>query len=123
MNVIRGFSTDNNQSLTSPFRDRNGIFIEFRGGDFCHPDFWHPFSGGQWFAPPFFNPLRMMRFFLKWPILPFISYRFGNRCGYFGAKAYGVDAPAYKNWLPPRDVYIGSTAIMFSARPFATADK
>ena len=121
MKVLRGFSTDKNQSSTSPFRDRNGIFLEFRGGDFCHPDFWHPFSGGKWFVPPYFKTVT--RFFLKWPIFPFISYRLGNRVGYAGAKIYGVDSQAYKLWLPPSDVYEGSQAIMFSIRPFAKVNK
>ena len=123
MKVIRGFSTDKDQPSTSPFRDRNGIFLEFRGGDFCHPDLWHPFSGGKWFTEPFFNPNRVTRFFFKWPLFPFISYRFGNRVGYAGAKIYGADAQAYKRWLPPSDVYEGSQAIMFSIRPFAKVDK
>ena len=122
MKVIRGLSTDKSQPLTSPFRDRNGIFIEFRGGDFCHPDFWRPWSGGRWFEPPYFTSVT--RFFLKWPIFPFISYRFGNRVGYFGAKAYGMDNQAYKNMpIPPEEIYEGSVAIMFSIRPFAKADK
>jgi len=118
MKVLRGLSTDKSQPLTSPFRDRNGIFIEFRGGDFCHPQFWRPWVNEYWFESPFFT--KVTRFFLKWPIFPFISYRFGNRAGYFGAKAWGVDNEAYKNWLPLEDIYTGSEAIMFSIRPFAT---
>jgi len=113
MRIIRGFSTHSSQPLTSPFLESNGLFIEFRGGDFCDP-----IDGGQWFGPKF--PKRILRFFLKYPVLPFISYRIGKRAGYIGAKAYGVDSEAYKNWMKPEEVYDGSQALCFSMRPFAT---
>lgn len=117
MKVLRGWSTKPEQQLTSPFLENNGIFIEFRGGDFCHPKG----STGNWFTPPYFTEV-IRKYFSK-PIIPFISYRIGNKGGYFGAKAYGVDSEAYKNWLPPEEVYDGSYAIMFSIRPFATINK
>jgi len=113
MKVLRGFSTHLDQPLTSPFLDSNGLFIEFRGGDFCDP-----IDGGQWFGPKY--PKRILRFFLKYQVLPFISYRIGKRAGYIGAKAYGVDSEAYKNWMPEGSVYKGSQALCFSMRPFAT---
>lgn len=112
MRVIRGLSTNKDQPSTAPFRKTSGIFIEFRGGSFCHP-----LGQGDWFKPPYFE--RVLHFFLGWPIIPFISWRIGNRGGYFGAKIYGVDSEAYKNWLPAEEVYDGSQAIMFSIRPFA----
>lgn len=113
MKVSRGFSTHPQHPITAPFLSSGGLMVEFRGGDFCHP-----LGAGDWFKPPYFE--KVARFFVRFPVLPFISYRIGNRAGYFGAKAYGVDSPEYKNWLPAEDVFDGSQAIMFSIRPFAT---
>jgi hypothetical protein len=112
MKVIRGLSTNKAQLLTAPFPATTGVFIELRGGDICHPQ-----GTGEWFKPPYFA--RVFRAFCRWPICPFISWRFGSHGGYIGAKAYGVDSPAYNNWLPPEEVYDGSQAIMLSIRPFA----
>lgn len=116
MKVIRGYSTYKEQSITSPFPNRNGIFIEFRGGNFVHP-----LGNGKWFEPPYFD--KVINKYIKWPIIPFISWKFGKHGGYIGAKAYGVDSPAYKHWLPEEEVYEGSQAIMFSVRPFATLEE
>jgi len=62
------------------------------------------------------------RFYLRWPVLPFISWRFGKHAGYAGAKIWGVDSPSYKHWLPESEVYAGSQAIMFSIRPHANLE-
>lgn len=113
MRILRGVSTHGDQPATAPFLPSSGIFIELRGGDFCHP-----LGSGNWFAPPYFS--RVLRFFLGVPLLPFISWRIGNVGGYIGAKCYGVDSPAYKNWLPAEDVFEGSQALMLSIRPFAS---
>ena len=112
MRVIKGWASDPTHELKEPFRSRNGVFIEFRGGDVCDP-----IDGGDWFGPNW--PKRFMRFFVKWPVLPFISWRWGSRGGYIGAKAYGADPKQYLNWMLPGDVYPGSEALCFSFRPFA----
>ena len=115
MKIFRGLSTNRAQPATSPFPLKSGIFIEFRGGDFCHPA-----GSGDWFKPPYFA--KVYRRFISWPVVPFVSWRFGKRAGYIGAKIWGVDSPAYKNWLPEHEVYDGSQAFMISIRPFATLE-
>ncbi len=109
MKVIRGFSTNADQPLTSPFRKKNGIFIELRGGDY-----YCPIGEGSWFSPPYFEKISRRYFKRAW--LPFISIRIGSWGCYFGAKAYGVDSPAYKNYMDENEVYPGSVALMKSAR-------
>lgn len=109
MRVIRGFSTHPEQPLTSPWLDRSGVMIEWRGGDVCHPR-----GNGDWFRPPYFA--KVFRAFVRWPVLPFLSVRFGRFGFYVGAKGYGVDSPAYRNWLPGAEVFTGSQAIMLSVR-------
>lgn len=109
MKVIRGLSTDKNQPLTSPFRSKSGIFIELRGGDYLCP-----IGEGSWFSPPYFAKVSRRYFSRAW--LPFVSIRIGSWGCYFGAKAYGADSDAYKNFMDEKDVYVGSTAIMKSAR-------
>jgi hypothetical protein len=116
MKILRGLSTDKNHPVTDPFPSKNGFFLEFRGGDFCHP-----LDNGDWFKPPYFK--HVWRFFLRWPLLPFLSWKFGKHGGYIGAKAYGVDSPDYKNWLPEDEVYDGSEALMIGIRPHANLDK
>lgn len=111
MKVLRGWSTNKDWPLVKPFLEKSGIFVEFRGGDFIFPK-----GKGEWFKPPYF-PKGVFRSFLTWPWLPFITIRIGNWGMYFGAKAFGVDAPAYKEWMcDPAEVYDGSQAIMFSIR-------
>jgi hypothetical protein len=117
MKVIRGYSTHPEQPLTKPFLSSNGLFIEFRGGDVCDPVQIGLF-GGKWFEPPY--PKHVWRWFCRYPLLPFISWRLGGKGGYIGFKAYGADSPAYKNWMNPDDVYDGSQALCLSIRPFAT---
>lgn len=115
MRVIRGLSTNRNQPATSPFPAANGLFIELRGGDVCDPIG----AGSNWFSPPF--PRHVIRYFCRWPVLPYLSWRFGRRAGYLGWKIYGVDSPVYGQWLcQPSEVYDGSQALSLTARPFAT---
>jgi len=59
MKVIRGLSTNPAQPATSPFPEKNGLFIELRGGDFCHPR-----GNGNWFKPPYFA--KITRFWLPY---------------------------------------------------------
>ncbi len=56
------------------------------------------------------------------PLVPgvWVSYRIGNKGGYYGWKIYGADSEAYKNWMHPFEVYDGSQAMMLSIRPSAT---
>lgn len=112
MKVIRGFSTDRTRSVVDPLLERNGIFIELRGGNVCTP------LNGDWFGPVF--PTRVWRWFCRWPVLPFVAWRWGGKGGYVGFKAYGADSLAYLNWMPIDDVYTGSQALCLSVRPFAT---
>lgn len=56
------------------------------------------------------------------PVLPFIAFRwpFTQRACYLGFKLFGVDSPAYKEWLcGPEDVFEGSQALCLTIRPFA----
>lgn len=93
---------------TNPKRDSFGISLLLRWGDVCHP-----LGQGDWFNPPYFS--RVLRFYSYLP-LPFIAWNLCGWRGYLGAKVYGADSPAYKNWMNPEDVYDGSLAIQFSAR-------
>lgn len=113
MKVIRGRSSNPNQSATNPFPEKGWFFWEYRGGDFIQPQ-----GKGDWFHPPYFpNGVEHKYFpeatelFVSWKI-PFLG-----RQGYYGAKIFGVDSDAYKEWMcKPEEVYEGSQAIMKSAR-------
>ena len=113
MKIIRGASTNPAQPATSPFPLADGVFLELRGGDFCMP-----YGSGDWFdaANPF---TKAWRFVLSRAWLPFLSWRWGTRGGYIGAKCYGVDSPTYVAFAGAAEVYIGSQALMLSCRPFA----
>lgn len=118
MKVIRGFSTNKNQNLMSPFPDKGFFFFELRGGDYLQPN-----GKGDWFHPPYFPDGVTRKYFGK-AVCPFISWQIPllNWKGYFGAKAYGVDSDAYKEGICkdfPEEVYSGSQAFMTSARFFA----
>ena len=143
MRIIRDLSSNPSRPATDPVLEENGLFIEFRGGDYCHPR-----GSGDWFKPPYFKSVA--RFYwpltltylvalwwvyasicLWWPLFfchlinpgLFISWRTPWKAGYWGAKIYGVDSEAYKNWLPENEVYAGSQALMFSIRPFIDTQK
>ncbi len=107
MNVTQITTCD--EGLTNPKRSTWGITLALRGGDVCHP-----LGDGKWFEPPYFA--KVLRFRCPVPLLPFITWNLWGWRGYIGAKVYGVDSPAYKNWLPAEDVYDGSYAVHFSAR-------
>lgn len=115
MKVLRGRSTNPAQPATSPFPLENGVFVELRGGDFRMP-----VGKGNWFSVPYFTACWRKHWSRAW--IPFISYRWGNRGGYIGAKIYGADSPTYATWLAPGEDYPGSQAIMLSCRPFATLE-
>lgn len=97
-------------ATTAPKREAFGITLCVRWGDVCHPK-----GAGDWFNPPYF-PGGVLRFFCWLPLLPWISWNLWGWKGYLGAKVYGADSPAYKNWMNPDDVYDGSQAIQFSGR-------
>ena len=94
---------------TAPKRDTFGITFALRGGDVCHP-----LGAGSWFDSPYFTSV--LRFYCYLPVLPWISWNLFGWKGYLGAKVYGADSLAYKNWMTPSDVYDGSQAIQFSGR-------
>ena len=107
MKVSQWISLD--EGITNPKRSTFGVTLALRWGDVLHP----LGSDGNWFHAPYFT--KVLRFYSYVP-LPFIS---GNLWGwrfYFGAKVYGADAPEYKFWMNPDDVYAGSQAIQFSGR-------
>lgn len=97
------------EGITNPKRSAFGITFALRWGDVCHP----LGSEGNWFHPPYFT--EVLRFYSYIP-LPFISWNLFGWRGYLGAKVYGADAPEYRNWMNPFDVYVGSQAIQFSGR-------
>ncbi len=96
------------EGITNPKRSVWGVTFALRWGDVCHP-----LGQGDWFAPPYFS--RVLRFWSYSP-LPFIAWNLWGWRGYLGAKVYGVDSDAYKNWINPEEVYDGSQAIQFSGR-------
>lgn len=121
MNVQVLRRNDPTRPLTDPIPDetRGLVFVHrVYAGDYCDPLF------GNWFTPPW--PRVLLRWtvkrahFFAWQI-PF-SFSPGWPTyvwrGYIGFKLYGVDSPAYKNWLPSHDVFDGSQALCFSLRPF-----
>lgn len=107
MNVFQITTLD--EGLTNPKRTPFGVTLALRGGDVLHP-----LGTGDWFKPPYFA--RVLRFWCRWPVLPWITWNLWGWRGYLGAKIYGADAPAYRNWMPAADVYAGSRALQFSAR-------
>lgn len=122
MKVICHYRTDPERGLTDPLPEKKYSFV-FRlySGDVCDPSPLHWLKGENWFKPPF--PSTVYRYFVKWPVLPFFAWRFGNKGGYLGFKLYGVDAPEYKQWtagIRPEDVFEGSQALCLTFRPFAT---
>jgi len=116
--VICYYRNDHERPLVDPLPELGGrrFIVRLYSGDVCDP------FGGQWFGPDY--PKHVIRFFTRLPILPFVAWKwpFMDRAGYIGFKLYGVDAPAYKHWMPPDDVYDGSQAVCFSFRPFATIE-
>jgi hypothetical protein len=96
------------EGITNPKRSVWGVTFALRWGDVCHP-----LGQGDWFKPPYFS--RVLRFWSYFP-LPFVAWNLWGWRGYLGAKAYGADSDAYKNWMAEEDVYPGSLAIQFSGR-------
>lgn len=101
------------EGLTNPKRGPVGVTLALRWGDVLHPR-----GKGDWFKPPYFN--RVWRFYC-WLPLPWITWNLWGWRGYVGAKIFGVDSPAYREWpamtgMKP-EVYNGSQALMISIRP------
>ena len=117
MKVTRGYCTDETQELKNP-RPPVGkrFYFALHGGDLCDP----VGVGTNWFSPPY--PTQIKRKFYDKNILPFFSWRIGTHQGYLGYKPYGVDSPAYKDWLcDPKEVYAGSVALCLTANNGLTA--
>jgi hypothetical protein len=107
------YRNDHERPLTDPVPEIGGRWFVLRiySGDYCDP------IGGTWF-----DPQKLPRFVLRARMffMPFIAWRWPfSKAGYAGFKLFGVDSPAYKNWLPLEEVYEGSQACCFSLRPFA----
>lgn len=122
MRVLCHYRNDPERPLTDPVVELGGRRFVFRlySGDYLDP----VGIGSNWFYPPF--PKRVLHRFIRWPILPFVAWRwpFMKRGGYFGFKLYGVDAPVYGQWLcDPSEVFHGSQAVCLSFRPFASLEK
>lgn len=120
MKIKTLYRNDPERGLTDPLPELGGRKFVFRiySGDWLDPILsW----GSNWFHPPY--PKTVLHVNVPLPILPFIAWKwpFIDKAGYFGWKLYGVDAPAYKEWLcDPAEVYNGSQAVCLSFRPFAT---
>lgn len=116
MKIATFYRNDPERGDTDPLPELGGrkFVLRVYSGDVCDPFF------GNWFTPPW--PKFVLRF--KFQFLPFVAWKwpFTNKAGYIGFKLYGVDAEAYKNWLPADEVYPGSQAVCFSVRPFATIE-
>lgn len=104
------------QPLTSPFPLRNGLFFALRGGDHAHPSYFTlrpEATAGQ--EPGWFNaiPLHVRRLYFPFPVLPFLSARWGRFGFYVGWKAFGVDSEQYKDFpgVNPNEVFAGSVAL------------
>lgn len=100
--------TSNDEGETNPKRSTLGCTLAIRWGDVCHP-----LGTGDWFNPPYFS--RVLRFYSHFP-LPWVTWNLWGWRGYCGAKIYGADNEAYKQWMKPEDVYDGSLALHFSIR-------
>jgi hypothetical protein len=132
------------EGITNPKRSSFGITLALRWGDVCHPlgqdgNWFHEpyFTKVLRFYMPMAIPVLA---FVAWLIalvllavnvqwwallsLPtfllipgaFITWNLFGWRGYLGAKVYGADAPEYKFWMNPDDVYTGSQAIQLSGR-------
>lgn len=110
MKIIRGWSNKPERNPLDPTLEEPGLWIEFRGGDICDP-IGDP---DGWFKPEL--PKRVLRAFVKWPILPFIAWNCCGQKGYAGFKAYGCDRPDYVAWAGADNVYDGSLALHLSIR-------
>ena len=101
------------EGLTNPKRSTFGVTLALRWGDVCHP-----LGAGAWFKPPYFT--RLLRFWCPLPLLPWISWNLWGWRGYLGAKVFGMDSEAYKQWpalaTEQDQIYPGSLAIQFSGR-------
>jgi hypothetical protein len=101
------------QHYTFP-KTKFGLILGLRGGNVVQP-----LGSGDWFKPPYFSSV--LKFYIPLPLLPWFTIRIGKFGFYFGAKAFGVDSDAYKNWLPPEEVYDGSVAVMLCSMRFTSA--
>lgn len=111
MKISRGFTTNEDQPLTSPFPTCGWYYFALHGGDVAEPVGF----GTNWFAPPY--PKRVWRWFCKWNVLPFFSWVLLGKRGYMGFKAYGVDHEQYAEWLcDASEVYEGSLALCITVR-------
>ena len=135
--------TTNDEGITNPKRSTFGITFALRWGDVCHPlgsgDWFKPpyFDRVLRFYLPMAVPVLLCVAWLFglvllavnvqwWTLLAlpvyllipgaFVSWNLFGWRAYLGAKCFGADAPEYKNWMNPADVYDGSQAIQFSGR-------
>lgn len=120
MKVTVLYRNDPERELTDPLPEVGGRKWIHRiyTGSICDPEY-----GSDWFGPNYPKDVtieettdRCHFFAWKWPFI--------KKAGYFGWKVYGVDSPEYKNWpqMNPLEVYEGSQAMCFTARPFASLE-
>ena len=119
MNV---FGTGPKPPQNHTWRTTNGVSLYFRGGDVYRPDIrngW-PRRGYEDDDRDWFNthPKSAWRWHCKWPVLPFLTFKWGSFGMYVGFKAFGVDSEAYRDFplMQRADVYNGSVALTPSIR-------
>ena len=105
------YRNDPERPITRPvLSERMGFVVRLIRGDLCDP-LGDP---DGWFNPR--PPLMTLRHYFKRIPMPFIAWNLWGWKGYMGAKVYGVDLPAYQDWLPAKEIYPGSQAFCFSFR-------
>ena len=109
---------------TAPWRTTNGISFDLRFGDVVQPlalSPKNPDGSSAWYFPPYFR--RWLRFYVRLPILPWISIRVGRFGMYAGAKCFGVEPAetSYLGWFAkPDDLAPGSKALMLFTMRFTS---
>lgn len=112
--IVRRSKSDEGRSPTQPFPATDGFIWRLVRGDYCDPIL----DPDGWFgATP---PKVLLRYRFTQLALPFFAWKIGFWRGYCGAKVFGVDSPAYRDFLPEKDVEVGSQAFCLSARLFST---
>lgn len=125
---VFGFMTDS--AITAPFpaAPRGGVKFRLLGGTIYDPRGPYALRFNKLDGTPvpptakpdWFNsiPAAAWSAFVRWPVLPFLSWGIGRWGGYVGFKAYGFDAPEYRDYpgVQPEDVRSGALALCFSIR-------
>lgn len=123
------------EPTTAPYRTTNGISFDLRGGDVVQPldviPMTTPDGKSKWYFPPYFQ--HWLRFYLSFPMLPWLTVKIGRFGMYAGAKCFGVEPSedgvidgeggneSYLGWFAkPMDVFPGSRCIMLFTMRFTS---